>query len=161
MANEKPPLGRRSYLINPEFQLKVIGYALFFALLIIGVFYCSQLYFFWKLIEVGRTLNFPADHPFFEFLGEQKRLMYSVFGVTALVSLSALVIAGLFLSHKVAGPVHRLKLYLNSIIEDEHFHELSFRKGDYFSDLAETLNRTLALYQRKGALPPADEDKKS
>lgn len=150
--------GRKAYLVNPDFQLKLIGYALFIALLTIGVFYLSNLYFFWKLIEVGKNSKFSPDHPFFMFIGEQKRLMNSVFLVTALISLGTLIVAGVFLSHRIAGPIYRLKIYLNAIVADQHFRELKFRKGDFFADLAESINQTLALYQKRSPLPRAENE---
>ena len=43
---------RRVYLVNPSFQLKVVGYTLMLVVLTTGIFYMSNLYFIWKFIDI-------------------------------------------------------------------------------------------------------------
>lgn len=47
------------------------------------------------------------------------------------------LILSVFLTHKIAGPLHKLKEHLIAIREGEKVTPLHFRKGDYFHDVAE------------------------
>lgn len=44
-------------------------------------------------------------------------------------------------SHRFAGPVHRLRGELRALANGEQRRPLKFRKGDYWTDLADDFNR--------------------
>ena len=56
-------------------------------------------------------------------------------GYTAII-----FITSLFLGHKIAGPIHKLKIYLSELRDGKSRGKLTFRKGDYFQELAEDFN---------------------
>lgn len=60
------------------------------------------------------------------------------FGFTCLTFLSCI-----FFSHKIAGPLYKLKKHLTEIRSNGIKGPLFFRKGDYFLDIAEEVNQTL------------------
>ncbi|MBC7692113.1 MAG: hypothetical protein H7222_10110 [Methylotenera sp.] len=134
---------RSILLINPKFQLVFLGYMPGLALVAIGVFYVANLHFFWKMNQIGVTLQLAPDHAFFTFLNEQKGMMNALFVVTSLVSFVSLILGGTFLSHRVAGPLHRLTQHMNTISENETLTEVKFRKSDFFPELAVSFNRQL------------------
>lgn len=143
MTPESTSRGRRNYLINPGFQLRFVGFTLAIAAAAIAVFYISNHYFIWKFIEIGKSLNLPPDHPFFRFIAEQRAMLNSVFIVTSLVAALAIVIGGLLLSHRIAGPIHRMREHLEDIAANGRVRELNFRQGDYFPEMAESINKAL------------------
>ena len=49
----------------------------------------------------------------------------------------------LFLSHRLAGPVVRLKGYFAGIANGQPVKPVNFRKGDFFSDLPPQINGAL------------------
>jgi hypothetical protein len=51
--------------------------------------------------------------------------------------------ACIFFSHKIAGPMYKLQKYLRGIREEGMKDRLFFRKGDYFSEIADDVNVTL------------------
>lgn len=55
------------------------------------------------------------------------------------------------ISHRVAGPAHRLRSTLEAVQRGEPVAPIRLRNGDQLQDLAETLNATL---QQLGAMPP-------
>jgi hypothetical protein len=55
------------------------------------------------------------------------------------------------ISHRVAGPAHRLGSALEAVQRGEHVAPITLRTGDQLQDLAETLNATL---QQLGAMQP-------
>jgi hypothetical protein len=59
-------------------------------------------------------------------------------GFTCLTFLSCI-----FFSHKIAGPLYKLKKHLSEIRAHGTKGPLFFRKGDYFLDLADDVNQTI------------------
>ena len=60
------------------------------------------------------------------------------------LSIFLTIAASIYLSHKIVGPVYRLKHFFINIVETkEKNHVLSFRTGDYYSDLPAIINSAL------------------
>jgi hypothetical protein len=151
----KIPKKRQQFLINPAFQLSVIRQMLVLTGLVIGIFYAANFYHFWSLEAQGLALGLPPTHVFFKFLREQQRTMDLIFGVTALLTLITIVGFGLFLSHRVAGPLYRLKQYLTEApVDADAQAPLKFRDGDYFPDVAEAINVRLSQSSKTGSSKP-------
>jgi hypothetical protein len=139
----KPSFGRRVYLINPSFQLRFIGLMLLVAGFSIGILYASNLFFIWKFVEIGRSLALPPEHPFFRFISEQRQILHSVSLVTAALLGLLIAVSGVFLSHRIAGPIYRMQTHLERVAETRELRVLSFRKGDFFPEMAESINKAL------------------
>jgi hypothetical protein len=62
-----------------------------------------------------------------------------VFLFSCVLSFITISIGGLFISNKVAGPIHRLTQYMlkNNVSDATVF---KFRKGDYFIELQDAFN---------------------
>jgi methyl-accepting chemotaxis protein len=143
MSAERPKNARKSYLINPAFQWRFVTFMLAIALVTILVFYAANLYFFLNFIGIGRELNLPPDHALFRFIAEQRRTMNIIFVATSFVAGIVIVGGGILLSHRVAGPLHRLRGHLDRVAESGDAKPVIFRKGDFFPELAEACNRCL------------------
>ncbi len=48
---------------------------------------------------------------------------------------------GIWFSHRVAGPLHRLQRHMADISEGKTVSDLKFREGDYFPELADQFNK--------------------
>ena len=140
---------RKILLINPNFQLTFLAYMLGFSVVAIGVFYIANLYFFAKFQAMGVSVHLPPDHVFFQFLDGQKHTMNMVFLVTAFVSFLALTLGGLFLSHRVSGPLHRLHQHMLDVAAGKTTGEVQFRKGDFFQELPESYNEQYKFLAEK------------
>lgn len=146
MAIEKPgyrpSFVRRKFLIYPKFQLALIGanaVILFMVCTIVGLQSWRSMI---RLSELGMRAGLQPGHPYFEFLELQARTFYSYLatGVVAALLLSAA--ATLLLSHKLAGPLVRLRRYFEDMaVTGKVAQPLSFRKGDYLNELPESINR--------------------
>ena len=62
--------------------------------------------------------------------------------------LATFIICILF-THKIAGPMYKLKKYLGQIRNGTANEDLYFRNGDYFKDIADDINLTVAVYQER------------
>lgn len=68
-------------------------------------------------------------------LAQNELLLY--LGVIQFIFILTVFIIFIFMTHKIAGPMHKLKLHLEAIREGAMITPLSFRNGDHFHDVAE------------------------
>jgi hypothetical protein len=140
--------GRRTFLINPRFQLSFMAYTVGISLVTIGVFYAADAYFFWKFSQLGQGLGLPSNHVFFQFIEEQRSTKNFYYAITAGVTLSFLVIWGVLLSHRVAGPLYHLCRHAKQVALGESTSDVHFRKGDFFQEVAEAYNEQMVRYRK-------------
>jgi len=131
---------RRNYFINKQVQ----GiYALF---LIMSVGTISLL----VSMEILRSYY----HSFGGISGESFFYNINVFFVMKVILLlifGSLVIGGLslFASHRIAGPIFRLNESLKNIAKGNYNERVSFRKNDYFQEIAKNFNDMADSFEDK------------
>lgn len=130
---------RTIFVINPSFQYKVSFMLCFLATLICS-FYPVSIY------EVFTQLS--AKSP--DLISSDSRDNLLTWLVILQVAMTGLMfIACLFITHKIAGPLYKLKLYLTKVRNGEEPGTLSFRKNDYFHDIANDVTETIEYFQTK------------
>lgn len=137
---------RKKFLINPKLQLTVIGFNLTLAFLAIGVIYAENVYLFKKFTGA----DFPdmeADPIILQMIQEEQVKMNIVFAITSIFVLCLLVVGGLILSNRIAGPIYRLHKHMSDVVEGKTVDDVVFRKKDYFQEVAQTFNRVLKIYR--------------
>jgi hypothetical protein len=123
---------RSTFLIDPKFQLRfsIVMSAIFITGSLIYTFvvydFISDLGDTYSLTKLGVS---EAAKSFLMFLIPFQFLL------TALVILTTI-----FLTHKVAGPLYKLKNHLLHIREGDPINPLEFRAGDNFSDVADEVS---------------------
>ena len=60
--------------------------------------------------------------------------------------LGIVFVASIFLSHKVAGPMHKLQSFLAGIREGKEYYPIAFRNGDNFQEIANDINLTIEYF---------------
>ena len=109
---------RNSYIINPSFQKKMISHLISLTVSINAFFFCA-----FYASSLYPEMKWPI-----------------MFAATFLSILTA-GLWGLLLSNKIAGPIYRLNKYFKDASESiGKNQELSFRDGDYFNELTESIN---------------------
>ena len=123
---------RSVFLINPSFQLR-------FSLIVCSIILISTLiypviiYDFFQLVSVSLP-ELPEN-----ILGAKNNLiMYLVFIQLVITLLTFIVF--IFITHKIAGPLYKLKNHLAQIREGHPITPLTFRNGDHFHDVAEEVS---------------------
>lgn len=120
---------RSVFLINPAFQLK-------FSLIVCSVILISTLiypviiYDFFELF-IAQSKNVPPV-----LLSAQKELIFYLVLIQLVISILVFLVF-IFFTHKIAGPLYKLKNHLAQIREGHPITPLTFRNGDYFHDVAE------------------------
>ena len=92
----------------------------------------------------GKVLGLPVDHVYFEFISQQSSFVNTLFIVAAVTVFCVLMLIGIILSHRIAGPLYRLEKHLDYMGETGERRELRFRKDDFFPEVASALNRFLS-----------------
>ena len=147
---KKPPQqSRKSYLIKPDFQWRMIAYAAILSALILLLVYFANNYFISSLGSLGVEAGLPPDHVFFRFLGEQASILDSIFlGIAVGVNI-LVIFGGLWLSNRIAGPIYRVETCLKQFNQGEVVEKVSFRKSDFFSELVQALNELIQNQNNK------------
>ena len=130
---------RKLYLIDPKFQVRFSLY-LGFLIFISNAFFSAVVWMRYNhtLILLESGLFSIADTQ--EMRG---RFLFMLVGILISCSLLA-ALAGLFFSHRIAGPIYKLKKFLMKIREENYRDELNLRQGDYFPEIADEINKTVA-----------------
>lgn len=139
---------RNRFLVMPGFQFKFMGYIICFAVFGVVVLYASNYLYFERLVTEGEELGLASDHIYFEFIEQQKSMLNVTFLSVSAIVFGGLIIAGLALSHKIAGPVYRIKSHLEHIREHgESPGKLKFRDHDFFPEVADLVNELVSHYE--------------
>lgn len=114
---------RTHFITNKKYQMKYTLYlmvSVFMTTILIGVF----------------TFHLLRNIVQAEYL---ETLFYSIMGKVALFMLLVAAL-GLFLSHKIIGPIQRLESLVNRLKEGDLTVNIVLRKGDEFYPLADAIN---------------------
>ena len=139
---------RKILLINPKFQLAFVYYTIAMSILIELIFFGANEYFFRSLEKRGIDLGVPSDHIFFQFVKDERVTMTYIFLGCSAVATILFIGFGLVLSHRVAGPLYRLRKYFENDLQRSDCRPLSFREKDYFQELPEAINHGIQFIKR-------------
>lgn len=141
---------RKKFLIYPKFQLVLLGFnALLFALTTSFIIFEAQLSFSY-LYQIGERSGLSVNHAYFRFIELQSKVFLTRICTGLALSLVVSSIFVLLFSHKLAGPIVRLREYLKKTAQSSQSPEpLTFRKGDFFDDLPELVNQALKNSEHK------------
>jgi hypothetical protein len=131
---------RSNYLINPPFQWAMIRWAILISLVNSFISILAFAAFFRRLVIAGVQQSIPYNSPYFQALTQEKSRLILIFGLTTFLSVCMITGFGIFISHKIAGPIYRLSRYLKNTDPKKDLPDLHFRKDDFFKDLADDFN---------------------
>ncbi len=138
---------RKKYLVDKKFQAKMILMVVSLivaAIMFSGIFsYLAALYLEKqsKVQLYGATDEYQDDVVTVTRLEVVKPVIVRSLIIGGFSSIVMAVIAMMFYSHRLAGPVYRLERHLEEIIEGHYEKHLHFRKSDEFKRLADIVNR--------------------
>jgi hypothetical protein len=134
------PTLRKTLLINPPFQYRFMFWMGALAFLSILLMHISHQWFFFNLRKQALLAGIPSGHVFFQFIQDQQNEMNWVSGLCFLGVCLLVAIFGLWLSHKIAGPMYRMKTHFQEGAKRGSPEPLHFREGDFFGDVAQAYN---------------------
>lgn len=138
---------RRRYMIARAFQLKFAGMILVF-MFCVTLFTAFTIYYnVWVLLG-GKLANvYPQGRLVAILKSANISLFYRMFFLSPLVFILAIV-----LSHRIAGPIYRMKRDLDEIAAGNYSKRLRLRKTDELKDVAESINNLIDILEEKKKL---------
>lgn len=127
----------------------MLGLMLTICAFTLTLFYFADFYFFWKLEHHAAAIGLKPGHVFFEFIEEQRKAKLWFFGLAGLADVSLIFWMGLRFSHRIAGPIHRLKISLLELADRKNpqaVKKITFREDDFFPELADAYNEAIEAH---------------
>lgn len=112
----------------------------------------------WQLVPEGEGDEyFPlkVTKGGYKFYNAFDLYLWPVVAVTVL-NIIVIMIYSIFFSHKVAGPIFKIKKILNHYLATGEYLDIKLRKGDNFDDVARLINHAVHRHEHKHSY----EDKK-
>ena len=112
----------------------------------------------WQIVGEGEGEEFfplKITGGGYKFYNAFNLYLWPVIAVTVL-NILIIMIYSLFFSHKVAGPILKVKKHLNHYLATGEYIDIKLRKGDNFDDLARLINHAVHRHEHKHSY----EDKK-
>lgn len=148
-TTERPPFYKRRYIVNKKLQFRIalimILEIALISIVMSTIIVCLNDYYqdIFHYIAGPTELQTPLQEI-------NKPVWMFMFGS---ITFSSVVFAlvGIFLSHKIAGPLYRLKRHMIGIGKGSLPTELRFRKGDHLHDIADAFNEMVEGLRRRDA----------
>ena len=123
---------RRIKVVDNVFQYRMIAILLVIVLCGFAAFTVGALVVF----AIARAKGFAIP-------GERILSMFPPILVNDIVIMVILIVAGIFLTLRIAGPVHRVQGDIDRVMAGEKGVKVRFRRRDAFPELAEKVNQLI------------------
>ena len=137
-------LQRRRYISHKKFQFRMMGMLLLLVLLATLVTTLVNHYFLLSSI-VDFTMEHGRGPTGMDLFVASLRPLVIILPVVFVL----LAIIVIFISHRIAGPLYRLKMYMEKVENGDYSVKLKFRKNDSIHDVAESFNRMVEGIKEK------------
>jgi len=141
-ARKRPSYRRRRWIVEPAYQWTMTSVIVGFLLLVVLANMVLIYYALWSTMQ-ALELN-------------QEAVFVAVFRTVAwtvtsglMIMIPLVILGGLLLTHKVFGPLDRIRTALDAIGRGDYQLKLKLRKGDVLSELADSVNQLAVTLQRR------------
>lgn len=126
---------RTRFLISTRFQVRYVGLILLMIFFTAAV--CSYTVYYNGMIGLVEKLSnvYPQGRLIATINMVNYRILMNMLLLTPLVAL-----VGLYLSHKIAGPIYRMERHLSEMASGNFSSHLVLRQGDELVSMADKLN---------------------
>lgn len=128
-------LQRRRYITHKKFQFRMMGMLLLLVLLATLVTTVVNHYFLLSSI-VDFTMEHGRGPTGMDLLIASIRPLVIILPIVFII----LAIIVIFISHRIAGPLYRLKMYMEKVENGDYSVKLNFRENDAIHDIADSFN---------------------
>ncbi len=146
----RPSLLKRKYLVYPQFQITLILLNTLVTLLFFGLIAFLVLRSHLNLETLVKQTRLPAQNLFLQLLTDQLRGLFIYLFIALGVGVLSTVLFTLYLSHKIAGPMIRLKNLFSDVAKTGELPApVKFRDGDFFQNYPPVINQAFATLKKK------------
>lgn len=130
---------RTNYLISPKVQLTmiIIPIVMYSVCFIVSLVFLS--FYFKDALSSFEAAGITPTHPIYQYMGLQKSKIFSVMGLSLLVGFILNTIVLTWVTHKIVGPIYRMRKAMESLLAGEELSPIKLRRGDFFTENAELL----------------------
>ena len=128
-------LQRRRYITHKKFQFRMTGMLLLLVLLATLVTTVVNHYFLLSSI-VDFTMEHGRGPTGMDLFAAAMRPLVIILPMVFVI----LAIIVIFISHRIAGPLYRLKMYMEKVENGDYSVKLNFRENDAIHDIADSFN---------------------
>ncbi len=131
---------RKIYIVDKKFQYKFVLMLIFFIVLTVLTISFTTFYVVWQSV-INEFFFVPeAAKKLGDIYLHTSELLIVPLAVLAVIG----AVAGVFISHRIAGPVYRVKRVSEEIAKGNLSVSVKFRKGDELHDLADSMNSMIS-----------------
>ena len=132
------------------------GYLRNFILLLLSVFVLGTIFSALALyLDTYRPLNTHYSAIFSILTGLKETILIKTIQINIiffLLTAAGILVIGLLYSHRVAGPLYRIKVYARSVSEGKPHGEVKFRNKDAIHSFADAVNGMTKSYEQRLAV---------
>lgn len=139
---------RKILLINPKFQFSFMKHSLLMTLVVLITFYLFKVYIVWEIKDIAFATGIPKSHDLIGLLNDRSYVIDMSFIVLAINVAFFILAWALWVSHRVAGPIHRIRNEIKKIIDGQALQRISIRDHDYFHDLKDSVNLLIEYFRK-------------
>lgn len=131
----KPKFKRTKYLVSTKLQLRYVGIILL--LMLVTALICSYIIYYTVMVLMGEKLSnvYPQGRLIAIINTVNLRILFSLLLITPMVT-----VIGIYLSHKIAGPIYRIEKFLGDMAAGNFASRIVLRKGDELMSVADKIN---------------------
>ena len=135
MTKQEKKFKRSQYVVNKDIQYRYLGLLLFyictFFIVTVAIVYFSG----WRQL-IEKMANVYPQARLLPILN----IVYLRLFIAFLLFLPFVVISAILLSHRIAGPLVRIKRALSQLVEGDYNVAVNLRKDDQLKDVATQIN---------------------
>ena len=136
---------RRTYIVNPRLQLRLIFVANVLALIAASVVGTLALYTQAQLDDYRTVFALCAPtNPALAYIAEKQSEFTRLSVLVVILQWLIFNLMALILSHRITGPLYRLEHHLEAVGAGQEPVDVHFRKGDLYESLAAACNKVMA-----------------
>ena len=134
--------GRTRYWVLPKLQARFVGWLVAISAVVATTVAWTVLLVVWS--PLGTQLAWTGGNvdPDKLFWDATLRVVLTTGLLVAIFAMVALL-TGLVMSHKVAGPLHRMTMVAGQVSQGQYRQRVELRRGDYIQDFADKFNGML------------------
>lgn len=139
---------RKILLVNPAFQFSFMKHSLLMTFVVLLTFYLFKVYIFWEFKEIALATGIPENHDLISLLSDRSYVVDMSFLIIAANITLFMLGWALWVSHRVAGPIHRIRNEIKKIIDGQPLQRIGVRDHDYFHELKDSVNLLIEYFRR-------------
>jgi signal transduction histidine kinase len=135
---------RTHYIVDKNIQFRYVGLILFYTFIFFVISLMVIYFSGWKQLVEKLANVYPQSKLVEIFNTIYLRLLVGFFLLLPMSAISAILV-----SHKIAGPLVRIKRALTQMIKGDYTLFIKLRKGDQLQDVADQINMLAEKLKKK------------